>query len=174
MWIFAYGSLMWNPGFKYEKSCKATLKGYKRSLCVKAQVHRGTPEKPGLVLGLEKDSSSTCVGMVFQIAKENELETLEYLRKREMIRDVYLEVRLPVQLDNLQISEALCYIVNPHCKEYDEKYSLEQKVNAVANSVGISGTNFDYVKNVLTELDKIHIVDVELKEIFSLATHQRK
>lgn len=80
LWIFGYGSLMWKPGFQFEASEPAVVVGLHRSLCVKSFVHRGTPEKPGLVLGLDRGGS--CRGRAFRIAAKNWDKTLAYLRAR--------------------------------------------------------------------------------------------
>ena len=88
LWVFGYGSLMWRPGFPYLDRRTAHLHGYHRSLCVYSHVHRGTPEKPGLVLGL--DRGGRCQGVAFRVAAEEAEATLHYLREREQVTGVYL------------------------------------------------------------------------------------
>ena len=72
LWVFAYGSLMWDPGFAYVHCAPAVLKGYRRAFCVLSMSHRGTPERPGLVLGLAP--GGTCRGVVYRVAPEQEAE----------------------------------------------------------------------------------------------------
>ncbi|MGH7005783.1 MAG: gamma-glutamylcyclotransferase, partial [Alphaproteobacteria bacterium] len=79
-WIFAYGSLMWDPGFAYVHCAPAVLKGYRRAFCVLSMAHRGTLERPGLVLGLAP--GGTCRGVVYRVAPEHEAEVQTYLFER--------------------------------------------------------------------------------------------
>ena len=95
-WVFGYGSLMWRPGFAHTETCRARLYGFRRSLCVWSFVYRGTPERPGLVLGLDRGGS--CVGLAFRVPGELRDEVLAYLRDRELVTNVYLERMLPIRL----------------------------------------------------------------------------
>ena len=83
LWVFGYGSLMWRPGFAYEEVHRATLVGYRRCFCLYSTHHRGSPDRPGLVLGL--DRGGACHGLVFRVAAERRLATLDYLTAREQI-----------------------------------------------------------------------------------------
>src|SRR3954470_22656534 len=89
LWVFGYGSLMWRPGFRFVERHRAELHGYHRSLCIFSHVHRGTPQAPGLVLGL--DRGGRCRGIAFSIAPEDRETTIAYLREREQATAVYLE-----------------------------------------------------------------------------------
>jgi cation transport protein ChaC len=91
-WVFGYGSLMWRPGFAFEEKRIATIHGYHRSLCVYSHVHRGTQEAPGLVLGLDRGGS--CQGVAFRVRDENWNEVIDYLREREQVTSIYLEILL--------------------------------------------------------------------------------
>src|SRR5215469_11706625 len=90
LWVFGYGSLIWRPGFDFVERVPARLIGEHRALCVYSFVHRGTPEKPGLVLGL--DRGGACRGVAFRIAEKNRAATVGYLRAREQVTSVYREV----------------------------------------------------------------------------------
>ncbi|HET7413468.1 MAG TPA: gamma-glutamylcyclotransferase, partial [Pararhizobium sp.] len=92
-WVFGYGSLMWRPGFDFIEASEARAFGFRRSLCVRSHVHRGTPERPGLVLGL--DFGGSCRGMAFRVASENQAAVMAYLRARELVTHVYEERIVP-------------------------------------------------------------------------------
>ena len=109
LWVFGYGSLMWRPGFAHVETHRARLFGYRRALCIASFVHRGTPERPGLVLGLDRGGS--CLGLAFRVPGEREGEVIDYLRERELVTNVYLERRLPIRLDNGQMVEGVQDVV---------------------------------------------------------------
>src|ERR1700751_5621686 len=90
LWVFGYGSLMWRPGFPFLEQVPARLIGEHRALCVYSFVHRGTPEKPGLVLGL--DRGGACRGVAFRVPGAARSDTLTYPRRREQVTSVYREV----------------------------------------------------------------------------------
>src|SRR6267154_3908161 len=90
LWVFGYGSLMWRPGFEFIERVPARLIGEHRALCVYSFDHRGTPEKPGLVLGL--DRGGACRGIAFRVAARRLNDTVDYLRSREQTTHVYREV----------------------------------------------------------------------------------
>ena len=110
--MFGYGSLMWRPGFEYIERVRARLIGEHRALCVYSFVHRGTPEKPGLVLGL--DRGGACRGIAFRVAAQDSAATIAYLREREQVTSVYREVMRSVWLENdaRQRVSALAYVVD--------------------------------------------------------------
>src|SRR5436305_5765840 len=97
LWIFGYGSLIWKPGFDYLEARPAKLIGEHRALCIYSFVHRGTPEKPGLVLGL--DRGGACQGMAYRIAEARRVEIIDYLRAREQGTSGYREVLRAVWRD---------------------------------------------------------------------------
>ena len=99
MWVFGYGSLLWNPGFRYSRKEIARLDGYRRSFSMRSIHHRGTAENPGLVLALSTDRKSFCDGLAFEVAQGKELATLEYLRGRELVSSAYLEKKVSRHLN---------------------------------------------------------------------------
>src|SRR5882757_68016 len=107
LWVFGYGSLMWRPGFEFIEQVPARLIGEHRALCVYSFDHRGTPEKPGLVLGLDR-------GVAFRVAAKRRHDTIAYLRAREQTTHVYREVMRSVWLENeaRQRVSALAYVVD--------------------------------------------------------------
>src|SRR5262245_42237164 len=117
-WVFGYGSLMWRPGFAHLRAVPARLYGFHRHLCVYSHVHRGTPETPGLVRGLDRGGS--CYGMAFEVARENRDATLAYLRAREQVTKVYREIFTPIRLlsRDAETVEAVAYVVDRSHHQY--------------------------------------------------------
>ena len=153
LWVFAYGSLMWRPGFDFLERRTARLVGAHRALCVYSFVHRGTPEKPGLVLGL--DRGGNCRGIAYRVAAGNRAATIAYLRAREQVTKVYREVRRAVWLDDdpQQSVHALCYVVDRGHRQYAGQLSLAQQLHYVRQGHGRSGACRDYVLAAVKELE---------------------
>jgi cation transport protein ChaC len=162
LWVFAYGSLMWRPGFAFSERANAALIGAHRSLCIYSFHHRGTAERPGLVLGL--DEGGACRGVAFRVAAEKRDETLAYLRAREQVTDVYLEAIKPVSLlDGLgRDCKAVCYVADRGHPQYAGRLSIEAQARLVRPASGQSGTNIEYVLNTVRHLEEAGIHDVEL------------
>ena len=124
LWVFGYGSLIWRPGFDFIERVPARLVGEHRALCVYSFDHRGTPEKPGLVLGL--DRGGACRGIAFRVAGHLREATIEYLRSREQTTHVYREVMRSVWLDNEARDRvsALTYVVDRGHVQYAGRLPL--------------------------------------------------
>ncbi|MEM6848167.1 MAG: gamma-glutamylcyclotransferase [Pseudomonadota bacterium] len=143
LYVFGYGSLMWRPGFAYERRHSATIRGLHRRLCVYSVAHRGTPERPGLVMGL--DRGGACRGVVFEVSEDKRDGVLAYLRERELITHVYLERTIAARLEDGRTVEAVTYVVDRHHRQYAGKLSHEDMLARVRGAVGKSGPNEDYV-----------------------------
>lgn len=171
-WVFGYGSLMWRPGFAYVGHAPALLRGLHRNLCVYSHVHRGTPEQPGLVLGLDRGGS--CHGLAFQVAPERWSATVDYLRAREQVTMVYKECRRTVDLldGSRRRVSALCYVVDRRHPQYASRLSLEEQIACVRGGAGQSGANRDYLLNTLSHLAEMGISDSRL-ETLAKALDQR-
>ncbi len=165
-WVFGYGSLMWNPGFEFQEKIPARAFGYRRSLCVHSWVHRGTQEKPGLVLGL--DHGGSCRGMAFRVDRSLKDEVVAYLRERELVTHVYKERTMPVLLGDGRRALALTYVIDRAHVQYAGALSAETAAAIVADAVGKSGANPDYVLNTLSHLKGMGIRDHWLEEVASL------
>jgi glutathione-specific gamma-glutamylcyclotransferase len=163
LWVFGYGSLMWRPGFRYAERSRAHLHGYHRSLCVFSHVHRGTPEAPGLVLGL--DRGGRCRGVAFRIAAADEAATIDYLRQREQITGVYLERRVHVQLEDGRRVRALTFVVDRQHPQYAGRLPEADVMRLVRQGVGLSGANPDYVRATHEHLIEIGVSDPILARI---------
>ncbi|MDZ5699115.1 MULTISPECIES: gamma-glutamylcyclotransferase [Phyllobacteriaceae] len=162
-WVFGYGSLMWRPGFAHTETQKARLFGYRRALCVHSHVHRGTPDRPGLVLGLDRGGS--CLGLAFRVPGELAAEVTAYLRERELVTHVYLERRLPVRLRDGAEIEALTYVVDRRHPQYAGRLDAEHAAQRVSGAIGQSGRNEEYVLNTVEHLKALGIHDHWLETV---------
>jgi cation transport protein ChaC len=162
-WVFGYGSLMWRPGFDHEETRPARLFGYHRALCVRSFVHRGTPERPGLVLGLDRGGS--CHGVAFRVRAKARDEVVDYLRARELVTHVYLETMRRVRLDSGDHVTALTYVVDRGHQQYAGGLTADAAHLAVRGARGQSGPNEDYVLNTVEHLRTLRIRDHHLETI---------
>ncbi|WP_315924675.1 gamma-glutamylcyclotransferase [Mesorhizobium sp. SP-1A] len=156
-WVFGYGSLIWRPGFAHVETQRARLFGYRRSLCVYSFVHRGTRERPGLVLGLDRGGS--CVGLAFRVPGELREEIVGYLRERELVTHVYLERMLDVRLASGESVPAVAYVVDRRHEQYAGALGEADAAAVVAGSAGQSGRNEDYLFNTIEHLEALGIRD---------------
>jgi cation transport protein ChaC len=156
VWIFAYGSLMWRPGFVFDEALPARLHGYHRALCIYSIVHRGTAERPGLVLGLDRGGS--CRGWAFRIEHAKEAEILAYLDERELVTDVYQRKRLPVVTARGRVP-AWCYVVRQDHVQYAGKLEEQRLLELVQHGAGSSGRCCDYVVSTVSHLEQMGIAD---------------
>ena len=163
LWVFGYGSLMWRPGFPYVERRHAHLRGYHRALCVFSHVHRGTPERPGLVLGL--DRGGRCHGVAFRVAPADAEATIAYLREREQATSVYLERQLPVVLSDGGRVLALAYVVDRRHVQYAGRLAEGDLLRLVRQGVGVSGANPDYVRSTQAHLEAMGVTDPVLARL---------
>jgi glutathione-specific gamma-glutamylcyclotransferase len=169
LWVFAYGSLMWRPGFAYREARRARLTGYRRCFCVYSVHHRGTPERLGLVLGL--DRGGVCEGVAYRIAAEHVAETRTYLRARELVNGVYREAFVPVELEQHPSEEvmALAYIVERAHPTYAGRLPLSLQARLIRSAKGVSGANLDYLMSTVRHLGELGIRERELERLVTLA-----
>jgi cation transport protein ChaC len=153
LWVFGYGSLIWRPGFEFIERVPARLIGEHRALCVYSFDHRGTPEKPGLVLGL--DRGGACRGIAFRVAAKLRDSTVDYLRSREQTTHVYREVMRSVWLDNdaRQRVSALTYVVDRGHVQYAGRLPLSDQLRIVQQGHGRFGNNRDYVLSTVKAIE---------------------
>ena len=161
LWVFGYGSLMWNPGFDFTERVLATLPGYARTFCMRSIHHRGTPEHPGLVLALD-EAAVNCQGLALAVAPEKARVTLEYLRERELISSAYLEKELPLELADGRQVEAVTYVVDTDHVQYCGGVALSEQAEIIASAVGGRGPNSEYLYNTADHLAQLGIGDPDL------------
>ncbi|MFD3189986.1 gamma-glutamylcyclotransferase [Sedimentitalea sp. HM32M-2] len=162
MWVFGYGSLLWNPGFEVAQRSVATLAGYSRSFCMRSIHHRGTEAEPGLVLALDELPGAVCEGMALAVAAGREAPTLDYLRERELISSAYLEKTLPVTLQNGETVTAITYVIDPDHVQYCGGLELEEQARIIARAIGGRGPNTEYLFNTTDHLFEIGLHDPDL------------
>lgn len=162
MWVFGYGSLMWDPGFAYVERQSAVLDGWHRSFCMQSIHYRGTPESPGLVLALDQAAGAKCAGVAFGVASADSGEVMRYLHARELVSDAYNEVILPLRLaDGRQVS-AVTYVIDHAHPQYCAGLPRETQAQIIARSQGQTGTNADYLWNTTAHLAALGLSDPEL------------
>jgi glutathione-specific gamma-glutamylcyclotransferase len=162
LWVFGYGSLMWRPGFDYLERIPARLRGLHRALCVFSHVHRGTPERPGLVFGL--DQGGMCRGIAYRVAARERAKTVAYLREREQVTSVYREATRRIELEDgsRRQLDALCYLVDRGHVQYAGRLSLAERVHYVRQGHGQSGHNRDYVLDAVRALEALGYRETDL------------
>ena len=161
LWVFGYGSLMWRPGFAYARRCKAMLRGWRRSLCVFSHVYRGSPERPGLVLGL--DRGGACAGVAFEVDSALRETTIRYLREREQTTAVYLERTAPITLECGERVPALTYVADRLHRQYAGRLDREAMLTYVRAGKGQSGDNAEYVLETYDHLRAMGVRDRDLE-----------
>ncbi|MEP1520980.1 gamma-glutamylcyclotransferase [Ascidiaceihabitans sp.] len=162
MWVFGYGSLLWNPGFEVAEQVIGQLDGYARSFCMRSIHHRGTEEEPGLVLALDEASDVSCQGVALAVASGQEAETLAYLRERELISSAYLEKNLTVRLADGRDVIAVTYVIDESHDQYCGGMPLEEQAHIIAKAVGGRGPNTEYLYNTADHLTQIGLHDPDL------------
>ena len=145
------------------ETCSGTMYGVHRSLCIYSWVYRGTQQKPGLVLGL--DRGGACHGLGLQVCGEKGAAVIAYLREREMVTSVYIETWRTLRLGDGRIVKALTYVVDRDNAQYTGKLSVSDQTRLVGEGYGRSGANADYVIATCDKLDEINIQDIRLKTI---------
>ena len=157
-WIFGYGSLMWNPGFPYEERRHAVLAGFHRRFCIRSTIYRGTPEQPGLVLGI--DNGGECHGMAFRVSAEQRDKVLDYLFEREMRAYVYSPTWVSIRIGDKE-APALTFVVKRDHRQY-VLLPEDEMVQIIASSTGANGSNFEYLENTVHALHELGVPDPAL------------
>ncbi|HLZ65079.1 MAG TPA: gamma-glutamylcyclotransferase [Aliidongia sp.] len=164
LWIFAYGSLMWDPGFPTEAIAPAEIEGYSRAFCVRSRGHRGTPDRPGLVVGLTP--GGRCRGLAIKAEERHKASTLEYLWRREMdLADGYAPRRVTALCDDGRRIEALTFVADLDHEAYAGPLSVEETARRIAVAHGDRGSNRSYLERTLAALERLGIRDPGLSAL---------
>lgn len=162
LWVFGYGSLLWNPGFAVAEQRVARLVDWRRSFCMSSIHHRGTPEAPGLVLALDQAEGAVCHGLAFRVAAAEAEATLTYLRARELVSAAYLETRQRLELaDGAPLDAVLTYVIDRDHVQYCT-LPLEDQAQIIARAVGGRGRNDEYLENTAAHLHALGLPDADL------------
>jgi cation transport protein ChaC len=162
LWVFGYGSLIWNPEFPVADRQIARLDGWHRSFCMRSIHHRGSVEAPGLVLALDRQDNARCDGVAFAVTPGHEDAAIAVLRERELVSSAYLEATLPVTLRQGGQITALAYVIDPDHDQYCGGLPLEEQARIIARSAGGRGSNRDYLFSTADHLSALGITDPDL------------
>ena len=157
-WVFGYGSLMWNPGFAFEERRHAVLSGFHRRFCIRSTIYRGTPEQPGLVLGV--DAGGECHGMAFRVDASRREDVLTYLYERELPSKVYTPTWVSISVGG-EPTEALTFVVKRDHRQFT-CLSEDEMAAIIASSSGANGSNFEYLENTVHALHALGVPDQDL------------
>jgi glutathione-specific gamma-glutamylcyclotransferase len=161
--IFAYGSLIWETEFSYAVAEPALLRGYHRSFCIYSYDYRGTPARPGLVLGLDRGGS--CRGMMFRLAPESAREAIDRVWSREMSGRPVYTMRLLQVRTRRSIERAFTFTVLRDCPDYTGRLSPDEAARLILSAVGRRGPCRDYFANTLRHLEELGLVDGPLRRL---------
>ena len=171
IWIFGYGSLMWNPAFDFDAKRVAAVHGYHRRFGLWSRINRGTPERPGLVLTLERGGS--CRGLAYRLERTSAREQLSRLWRREMSLGSYRPRWLPCRSGS-EVFEALAFVVNRGCTGYTGKLAFETMVAAIATAHGKFGSSADYLFRTEAALEEHGIRDEQVRRLAERVRARRK
>lgn len=169
-WVFAYGSLMWDPGFPVAEAVGGRIDGYARSFCMTSVVFRGTLEAPGLVLALDEKPGAHCQGLALRVDGAHWQNTHADLRARELATNAYHELVLPILLSDGRLVQAITYVMRRDHEQYIGALSLDEQARIISRAVGGRGPNADYLFNTADHLTRLGMQDPDLDE---LARHVR-
>ncbi|MES2665837.1 MAG: gamma-glutamylcyclotransferase [Pseudomonadota bacterium] len=158
LWVFGYGSLIWDPGFAVAEQRVARVLGWHRSFCMRSIHHRGSVEAPGLVLALDAADGAVCDGVAFRVQPGQEAETLATLRARELISSAYLETQVMLE----DGTPALVYVIDRAHDQYCGGLALEEQARIIARSTGGRGPNRDYLWATAQHLTALGLSDPDL------------
>jgi cation transport protein ChaC len=161
-WVFGYGSLIWNPAFHFEEQRIARLHGYHRKFCLWTHLGRGSPERPGMVLGLENGGS--CVGVALRVHPDKVDEEFDIVWRREMVSGAYRPRWVKLRTDEGPI-HAVAFVINPAHPRYAGDACEADIVQALATAAGPMGACVDYLNNTVDHLLDMGIVDRPLTDL---------
>lgn len=166
VWVFGYGSLMWNPAIDFEQCVPATLMGWRRSFCMRDVAGRGTPLWPALYLSLEPGDRTS--GLAFKLPKQDPKLELSLVWTREMFSDSYDAVWADVAVNDDKVTAAV-FVTNPMCERYIGGLSAFEAAAMISRASGPLGTSMDYLSNTVREVQALGLSDGYLAETYRFA-----
>jgi cation transport protein ChaC len=164
LWVFGYGSLLWNPEFEFDRRVPARVYGYHRKLCLRSVRNRGTPECPGLVAGLDRGGS--CAGIAYRVPAESVRAQFARLWEREMFMGSYTPRWLHVRrLDGRGALTALAFVVRRDAPNYCGRLGERETIDALARAAGRYGTSLDYLLRTVAALRAEGLSDPHLERL---------
>ncbi|MBP7705413.1 MAG: gamma-glutamylcyclotransferase [Caulobacter sp.] len=170
-WVFGYGSLMWRPGFPFVERRRALLHGRRRAFCIYSVHHRGTYERPGLVLGLAPGGSTR--GAAYRVAAKDWDEVYAYLREREQPTETYFEAWRPVKIEGAGEVGSLVFLSDTDHPQWAGALTLEQQADLIAGASGLSGRNIDYLSDLVVHLHEDRVRDSCMERLLEMV-HARE
>ncbi|AOZ68774.1 gamma-glutamylcyclotransferase [Rhodobacter xanthinilyticus] len=164
LWIFGYGSLIWDPGFAPAEVRRAVAIGWQRSFCMRSIHFRGTAEAPGLVLALDAAPGARCAGLAFRVAPAEAERVLAETRARELISYAYLERRLELSCESGETISAISYVIDRAGPQYCQ-LDAEEQARIIASAAGTRGPNRDYLFNTANHLRELGLPDAALEAL---------
>ena len=166
VWVFAYGSLMWNPCFEAVESRPAVLRGYRRRFNFWTMISRGTVDNPGLGLGLEKGPDATCTGLACRLPDDPAVleESLHTLWAREMHGGVYMSRWVDVTADGEDI-QALTFVIDPTHQQYAGDLTRDERAEIIAGAAGKYGTCREYLASTVEHLAALGLPEPDLDDL---------
>lgn len=161
-WVFGYGSLIWSPEIDFEQAALARVHGYHRAFCIRSTRYRGTPEAPGVVLGLDRGGS--CIGVVYRLRRATRRQSIESLYEREMRNRVYVPTLVAATLRDGRQVRALAFVANRASDAY-RRFSETEILERLVRCAGQRGANRDYALNTLHALHERGVHDARLARL---------
>ena len=170
LWVFAYGSLMWDPALDFSEVRHGTTEGFERNFCLRDDGARGSVEHPGLMAAI--DGGGMCAGLVFRIEADKVEHETFVLFRREMIADGYIPVWLDVDTAHGPV-RALSFAANRACDNIVPGLPLEEQARMIAHAEGDLGSNFEYLDNLRAQLALLGIEDAYVTALYARVTALR-
>jgi cation transport protein ChaC len=168
-WVFGYGSLMWRPGFRFLECAPAILRGYHRCFCIYSHYYRGTPQQPGLVLGLARGGD--CQGLAFRIAGREMPGVRAYLDERELLSYAYRGAELPIETPHGEVV-AYTFVADPTHPHFAGELEVEQAADIIVEASGRAGLNRDYLIETVRRLEAEGFPDPALHALLRRVEHR--
>ncbi len=169
LWVFAYGSLMWDPAVHFSEVRRMTVSGFARRFILKDIFGgRGTPEVPGLMVALDEAPGAECHGLVFRIAEDQVEEESQHIWKRERLGPAYHEVQVTGQTDQGTL-QALSFIADHSAPLIDASLTFDQQVEYCATGTGFLGSSLEYAQNIAAQFERLRIEDADVKRLVAAA-----